>query len=54
MAPNQPKLAAYCQANEQATRQVLKDVVRYGGEGALVVRFARLVLSRSHGAGGRA
>jgi hypothetical protein len=39
--------AGYQQANEQAAGIVLQDIAKYGGEGAGLVIWARMVLQRT-------
>jgi hypothetical protein len=47
MSRNLLKLDRYREQNEQAARIILADVAKYGGQGALVVLWARQVIQGS-------
>jgi hypothetical protein len=52
MTTRQKKFAVYQAANCECARIILADVAKYGGEGALLVQFARRVLEKPATAAG--
>jgi hypothetical protein len=47
MTTHQKQLEAFRRGNELAAEIIRADVAKYGGEGALLVQWARTILRRS-------